>query len=93
MQRKAQHRLATLTKALSAAAAYLPAGASLNEAHAERRALYAETSKLSKLGTFVSGQPDYLERFYRLQVQIYDDYKALGLTRCLGRPPRPPISG
>jgi hypothetical protein len=93
-QREAQHRLAILTKALSEAAVYLPAGRSLNEAHAKRRALYAKLGKLSTSGTFVApGRPDYAEQFYRLQLQIYDDYKALGLTRCLRQPPRPPLSG
>jgi hypothetical protein len=92
-QRETQHRLAALAKALSHAAVYLPAARSLNEAHGKRRALNAELSKLAKSRTFVSGRQDYVERFYRLQLQIYNDYKALGLARCLGRPPRPPISG
>jgi hypothetical protein len=65
-QHETQHRLAALTKALSHAAAYLPAGRSLNEAHAKRRALEAEVSKLTKLGAFLSGRTDYIvERFYR----------------------------
>jgi hypothetical protein len=38
-------------------------------------------------------QPDVLERFYRLQLRIYDDARALGLTSCLGKPPRAPIGG
>jgi hypothetical protein len=93
-QRETQHRLAVLTRALSEAAAYLPAGKSLNEAHAKRRALYAKLGKLRLSATFVSpGRPDYIEQFYRLQVQIYNAYKALGLTQCLRGPPRPPISG
>jgi hypothetical protein len=93
-QREAQQRLVTVAKALSVAAAYLSTGKSLNEARAKLRALHVEIGKLSKSGAFsFSGPPDYIERSYRLQVQIYDDYKALGLARCLGPPPRPPISG
>jgi hypothetical protein len=91
-QSEAQHRLAALLKALSDAWAYLPAGRSLNEAGAKRRALNTEARKLEKSGTFRSAA-DYIERSYRLELRIYDDAKALGLTRCLGKPPRRPIGG
>lgn len=93
-----QHRQAVLTKALDEAAAYLPVGRSLDEAHTKRRALekeiaHAERRALEKERSPVSGRYDFIERFYRLQLQIYEDYKALGISkRCL-RPPRPPISG
>ena len=93
-EQKVAQRIQPILNALGRAAAYLPAGRALNEAHAKRRALYAEVSKLKRSGGgFVSGSPDFIGRFYRLQVQIYDDYKALGLGRCLGPPPRAPISG
>jgi hypothetical protein len=77
-------------KALTDAWAYLPAGRSLNEAGEKRRALNAEARKLEKSGAFPA---NYLERSYRLAHRIYDDAKSLGLTRCLGQPPRPPIGG
>jgi hypothetical protein len=92
-QLETQHRLAVLVKTLSQAAAYLPAGRSLNEAHAKRRALEIETSKAGKSGVFVTSKPKVIERFHRLEAQIHNDYKALGVTRCLERPLRPPISG
>jgi hypothetical protein len=92
-----QGRLATITKALRQAAAYLPAGRAWNAADAERRELFAERNKLLRSrGGFLSGQggpPDFIDRLSRLQVQIYGDVKALGLTSCLGPPPRPPVSG
>jgi hypothetical protein len=34
-----------------------------------------------------------VEESYRLSVRIYDDRKALGMTACTKRPPRPPIGG
>lgn len=89
---EAQHRLTVLLKALTKAWAYLAAGRSLNEAGAKRRTLNAEAQKREKSGTFRSAM-DYLERSYRLQRQIYDEARALGLTQCIGRPPRPPIGG
>jgi hypothetical protein len=87
-------RLAAISKSLGQAAAYLPAGRALNEASARRRALTAEMHKpLTGSGGFLSGAPELIERLYRLQVQIHDDEKALGLTSCLSKLPRPPISG
>jgi hypothetical protein len=32
-----------------------------------------------------------LEDSYRLSVKVRDDEKALGLSDCIGAPPRPPI--
>jgi hypothetical protein len=75
----------------SVAAAYLPAGRALNEAHAKRRALTVEMREAANSHSVV--WLDLIERFYRLQLQIYNDLKALGLTPCLGKPPRAPISG
>jgi hypothetical protein len=92
-QLETQHRLAVLVKALGQAAAYLPAGRWLNEARAKRRVLYAEVQRLSGSGRLAPEGPEVFERFYRLRVQIYEADKALGLTACMGRPPRPPISG
>jgi hypothetical protein len=88
-----QKRVAAVTNALLQAAAYLPAGRSWKEARAKQRALYAERSKLMRSGGFVPGSPNLIERFYRLRLQIYDDVKALGVTSCVGQPPRPPIGG
>jgi hypothetical protein len=34
-----------------------------------------------------------LEEPYRLAVKVQDDLKVLGLTSCLGPPPRKPIGG
>lgn len=34
-----------------------------------------------------------MEDAYRLEVKIYADKKALGLTSCLGSPPRKPVAG
>lgn len=88
-----QKRDHVLTEALIQAAAYLPAGKSWKEARAKRRALEAEISKLTASGKFVSGQRDFIDRFRRLQLQIYDDVKALGVTSCRKRPPPAPIGG
>jgi hypothetical protein len=77
--------------ALMKVAAYLPAGRDLIEAHAQRRAVTAEMLKMEN--HYIAVQPDVLERFYRLQLRIYDDVRALGLTSCLGKPPRAPIGG
>ncbi len=90
----ATRRIQPTLNALYDAAAYLPIGRALIEAHAKRRALMAEERKLTRSGSFSVSRPiHFIEQFYRLQVQIYDDDKALGLTSCLGRPPRPPIEG
>jgi hypothetical protein len=58
-------------------AAYLPAGRDLIEAHAQRRAVTAEMLKMAN--HHLSVQPDVVDRFYRQQLRIYDDLKALGL--------------
>jgi hypothetical protein len=80
-------RLTAISKSLREAAAYLPAGKELNESHAKQEALMAEARNPA------SAQPDLLEQLYRVRLTSYDDLKALGLTLCLGKPPRPPISG
>jgi hypothetical protein len=85
-------RVQRISNALGPAAAYLPAGRTLNEAHAKRRALYAELHRAGRGGNFPEAF-ELIERFYRLRVQVYGALKALGLTPCLGPPPRPPISG
>jgi len=79
-QRRAiQARSAALLRALSETAAYLPAGRDLNDAHAARRAL---ERKGPPAGT--AGRADFDMRFNRLQLRIYDDELALGVT-CAGK--------
>jgi hypothetical protein len=74
-----QARAAALEKAIRKTAAYLPAGKDLNEAHAARRALYAEESRRTKAGLVID--PVALNRrFDLLQLRIYNDELALGLT-------------
>jgi hypothetical protein len=93
-QEHGQARMATISKALKQAAAYLPAGRAILEAEAERRALEAEIFRPSannrhrQVGHETKAQN---ARFRRLQLQIYDANKALGMTSCLG--PRPPAPG
>lgn len=93
-EKAVQARLAGLEQDLRRADGYLPAGRSLNEATAKRRALIrreAERSKsLEGSGDFLSTSPGpaLVAQGYRLQVQIFDDKKALGLTPCL----EPPVS-
>jgi hypothetical protein len=101
-----EHRLAALEKGIHEAAAYLPAGRSLNEAHAKRLALQrawlaqirAHTHKHKKSGPTIvvikSGKPFYyIDQSYRLKMQAYNAMRALGLTQCATGPPRAPISG
>jgi hypothetical protein len=98
-----QHRLATLVKVLRKDAAYLPAGRSLNEALRKQQTVHreqlaqiqkqADKQKHKKSGPTIvvikGGKPFILEEAY-LRVKAYKALKALGLTRCLGKPPRPP---
>jgi hypothetical protein len=74
-----QARFAALEKTIGKTAAYLPAGRDLNEAHAARRALEAERSRPTKAG-LVTAPAAFERRFDRLQLRIYDDELALGLT-------------
>jgi hypothetical protein len=76
-----QARFAGLERTISRTAAYLPAGKDLNEAHAARRALMTEASKRSKAG--LSALTGLNKRFDQLQLRIFDDELALGLT-CAG---------
>jgi hypothetical protein len=86
--------LQRIENALEKAAAYLPAGRALNEAHAERRIVTAELVRASDTRHLEHGPPRSIaEHFYRLQVQIREDLTALGLGRCIIAPPRRPISG
>jgi hypothetical protein len=62
-------------------AVYLPAGRDLAEAHAARHKLEVEESKRAQTG-FKRGMPDV--RFDRLQLRIYRDELALGIT-CSGQ--------
>jgi hypothetical protein len=102
------HRLAAVEVALRAAAAYLPAGRSLDEAHAKRVALRRELSALiqkqadkdkhKKSGptivTVKSPRALYnFEESIRRGMQAYNAMRALGLTQCARHPPRAPISG
>jgi hypothetical protein len=76
-----QARYAALSKAIARTAAYLPAGRDLNEAHAARRALFAEAHKRSAAG--LARPADFNTRFDHLQLRIYGDELALGL-KCAG---------
>jgi hypothetical protein len=79
------------------AAEYLPAGQAFKKAHAERRAL--EPKLLRAFNEVASGDASQrstaglVDRFYRLQMHIYDSLKALGLGPCLGPPPHRIIVG
>jgi hypothetical protein len=57
-----------------------------------RRTLRAEISHAAKLSN-VANPISLIEDSYRLATKIYADKKALGLTPCLGPPPRKPIGG
>jgi hypothetical protein len=61
-------------------AVYLPAGRDLEDAHAARHKLEVEESKRAQTG-LKRGTPDV--RFDRLQLRIYRDELALGIT-CAG---------
>jgi hypothetical protein len=43
--------------------------------------------------SYVSGSIPSLNALYELNVKVRYDEKALGMSACIGRPPRPPISG
>ena len=77
--RAIQARSAALLRALSETAAYLPAGRDLNDAHAARRALERKGPPAG-----AAGRADFEMRFRRLQLRIYDDELALGVT-CAGK--------
>lgn len=76
-----QRRLASLSKTVERTAAYLPAGRNLEETHVARRALFAEASRRNREGH--SRPTDFNARFDRLQLRIYRDELALGVT-CAG---------
>jgi len=80
--RTVQARFHALLTALSGTAAYLPAGGDLDQAHAARRALFVEGAKRSRAG--LARRADFNVRFDRLQLRIYDDEFALGVT-CNGQ--------
>ena len=90
-QGEGQAQFATVERALKRAAAYLPAGRALNEADAKRRALEDELSGHGHPGR--SSQPAFIERFWRIELQVYESVKALGLGSCQGPRPRAPIGG
>jgi len=77
--RTIQARSAALVRALSATAAYLPAGTDLNNARTARRALERQGP-----GAATAGRAEFDMRFRRLQRRIYDDELALGVT-CAGK--------
>jgi hypothetical protein len=58
-----------------------------------RRTLRTAMSNLSKKAFDLPHGTSYVEESYRLDVSVYTDAKALGLTSCIGRPPRKPIGG
>jgi hypothetical protein len=76
--RAVQARGHALETALSRTAAYLPAGRDVNQAHVARRALFIENAKRSGAG--LASRTDLNVRFGRLQLRIYDDELALGVT-------------
>jgi hypothetical protein len=82
-QEAAARRIQPTLNALYDAAAYLPLGRALKEAHAKRRVLEHELPKET-----ASNVVAFTSRFRRLQRQIYNDVKALGVTRCGSPPPR-----
>jgi hypothetical protein len=87
-----------MLRALAKSASGAPRVALFKSDLAARRKLRAELDKLPKTGGYVigHGRPDvgsYLDRAYRLNVRVYADEKALGLTSCLGPPPQKPIEG
>jgi hypothetical protein len=73
--RATQEAFGALSRALGKAAAYLPAGKDLNETRRARHALFAEESR------HPTGEPTGPDlRFEKLQLRIYRDEIALGLT-------------
>jgi hypothetical protein len=86
-QEAAARRIQPTLNALYDAAAYLPIGQALNEAHAKRRVLEHELPKET-----ASNVVAFTDRFRRLQRQIHYNLRALGVTQC-GPPPRAPIPG
>jgi hypothetical protein len=73
--RATQETFGALSRALGKAAAYLPAGKDLNETRRARHALFAEESR------HATGEPTGPDlRFEKLQLRIYRDEIALGLT-------------
>lgn len=73
--RATQEAFGALSRALSKTAAYLPAGKDLNETRRARHALFAEESRQA------TGEPTGPDvRFEMLQLRIYRDEIALGLT-------------
>jgi hypothetical protein len=86
-QEAAARRIQPTLNALYDAAAYLPIGRAIIEAHAKRRVLEHELSKET-----TSNVVAFTNRFRRLQRQIYYGVRALGVTRCASLPP-PPILG
>jgi len=83
-------RLHPIMMALRKAVLYLPAGRAIHEAeaklHAVRVELHARSGSVERL-------MDDFELVYRFETQIYDGWKSIGLTSCIGRPPRKPIGG
>lgn len=62
---------------------------------AQRKKLRTTMQRALKSKTFATMPHAFesLEDLYHLDVRVYDDEKALGLSACLGPPPRAPISG
>lgn len=79
------------------AAEYLPAGQAIKKAHAERRALEPKIlhayNEVAAGGAREPSTAELDDRFYELQLRIYDSLKALGLEPCLGPPPQRTIEG
>jgi hypothetical protein len=60
---------------------------------AARRRLRTEMRKLSRKEGNVADAFSLLDESYRLEVKTYADKRTLGLTSCIGPPPKPPIKG
>jgi hypothetical protein len=84
-------RLRSIMTALRKAVLYLPAGRDINMAGAKLRAVRIELHHLSS-GSVERGMAD-IDEAYRYETQIYDGWKTIGVTSCIGRPPQKPIGG
>jgi hypothetical protein len=84
-------RLHPIMTALRKAVLYLPAGRAIHAGEAKLHAVRADLHHLSS-GSFERGMDD-IDLAYRSETQIYDGWKTIGLTSCIGRPPRKPIGG
>jgi hypothetical protein len=80
-------------RALISADRKLPRVGTLISDLAARRRLLREMRKIHRKEGDVTNAFSLLDESYRLEVKIQADLKALGLTSCIGPPPRKPIEG